>query len=186
MEIIEEELNGSYLQKLVDIRELEIGASAYVFIVEPQKEIKNEMGQVFFVNNGLECPLDKAKDFKHLKSLSKKCFFFSNTLITNAFNNGNIKEFDLIKITKKANVGDVVQQKHGKKKINYFDYKITNCNKTLTMEQFAELKAHYASSDSDYIDGEVANTQSAKPKASMSLENIGNDDLEVSNDMIPF
>ncbi|WQY83234.1 hypothetical protein E5L63_03085 [Helicobacter pylori] len=58
----------------------------------------------------------------------------------------------MIKITKKANVGDVVQQKHGKKKINYFDYKITICNKSLTMEQLAELKEHYDSPESDYLE----------------------------------
>lgn len=49
----------------------------------------------------------------------------------------------MIKITKKANVGDVVQQKHGKKKINYFDYKITICNNCVMNEWrlFAWLSA---------------------------------------------
>ncbi|GAA7764935.1 hypothetical protein HpCOL17_17960 [Helicobacter pylori] len=109
------------------------------------------MGQLFYINNGLETPLDKASDFDNLKLLSKKAFFFNNTLFNNAFNNNIIKEGDLIKITKKANVGDVVQQKHGKKKINYFDYKITICNKSLTMEQLAELKEYYDSPASDYL-----------------------------------
>ncbi|GAA7826163.1 hypothetical protein HpCOL2_08900 [Helicobacter pylori] len=113
------------------------------------------MGQIFYINNGLETPLDKASDFAHLKLLSKKAFFFNNTLFNNAFNNHVIKEGDLIKITKKANVGDVVQQKHGKKKINYFDYKITICNKSLTMEQLADLKEHYDSPASDYLNIEA-------------------------------
>lgn len=152
MEIIEQDLGKAYYQKLLDIRELPIGHSVFFLIIEAKKEIKNEMGQIFFINNGLEAPLDKASDFDHLKNLSKKAFFFNNTLFNNAFNNGVIKEGDLIKITKKANVGDVVQQKHGKKKINYFDYKITICNKSLTMEQLAELKDHYDSTDSDYLD----------------------------------
>lgn len=157
MEVVEKDINASFNQKLVDIRELPIGESVFVYIIEPQKEIKNEVGQVFFVNNGLEAPLDKAMDFKHLKQISKKCFFFSNTLITNAFNQGHIKEGDLIKITKKANVGDIVQQKHGKKKINYYDYKITNCNASLTMGQLIELKGHYSSVESDYIEQGKAN-----------------------------
>ncbi len=58
----------------------------------------------------------------------------------------------MIKITKKANVGDVVQQKHGKKKINYYDYKITICNKSLTMEQRAEIRDYYDSPESDYLE----------------------------------
>ncbi len=101
------------------------------------------MGQIFFINNGLEAPIDKASDFDNLKLLSKKAFFFNNTLFNNAFNNNVIKEGDLIKITKKANVGDVVQQKHGKKKINYFDYKITICNNCVMNEWrlFAWLSA---------------------------------------------
>lgn len=152
MEIIEQDLGKAYYQKILDIRELPIGHSVFFLIVEAKKEIKNEMGQIFYINNGLETPLDKASDFEALKKLSKKAFFFNNTLLNNAFNNGVIKEGDLIKITKKANVGDVVQQKHGKKKINYFDYKITICNKTLTIDQLAELREHYDSSDSDYLD----------------------------------
>ena len=152
MEVIEQDLGKAYYQKLVNIRELPIGESAFFLIIEANKEIKNEMGQIFFVNNGLEAPLDKASDFANLKELSKKAFFFNNTLFTNAFANNVIKEGDLIKITKKANVGDVVQQKHGKKKINYFDYKITICNKSLTMEQLSELRQHYDSPESDYLD----------------------------------
>ena len=151
MQVIEQDLGKSYYQKLLDIRELPIGDSVFFLILEAKKEIKNEMGQIFFINNGLEAPLDKASDFDHLKLLSKKAFFFNNTLFNNAINNNVIKEGDLIKITKKANVGDVVQQKHGKKKINYFDYKITICNKSLTMEQLAELKEHYDSPESDYL-----------------------------------
>ncbi len=129
MQVIEQDLGKSYYQKLLDIRELPIGQSVFFLIIEAKKEIKNEMGQIFFINNGLEAPLDKASDFADLKQLSKKAFFFNNTLFNNAFANNVIKEGDLIKITKKANVGDVVQQKHGKKKINYFDYRITICNK---------------------------------------------------------
>ena len=110
------------------------------------------MGQIFFINNGLEAPLDKARDFADLKKLSRKAFFFNNTILNNAFINNVIKEGDLIKITKKANVGDIVQQKHGKKKINYFDYKITICNKSLAMEQLAELREYYDSPESDYLD----------------------------------
>ncbi len=151
MEVIEQDLGKAYYQKLVNIRELPIGESVFFLIMEAKKEIKNEMGQVFFINNGLESPLDKASDFDNLKKLSKKAFFFNNTLFNNAFDNHVIKMGDLIKITKKANVGDVVQQKHGKKKINYFDYKITICNKSLTMEQLAELREHYDSPDSDYL-----------------------------------
>lgn len=152
MEVIEQDLGKAYYQKLVDIRELPIGESVFFLIIEAKKEIKNEMGQIFFINNGLETPLDKAIDFDNLKKLSKKAFFFNNTLFNNAFNNNVIKEGDLIKITKKANVGDVVQQKHGKKKINYFDYKITICNKSLTIDQLAELREYYDSSESDYLD----------------------------------
>lgn len=151
MEVIEQDLGKAYYQKLVDIRELPIGESAFFLIIEAKKEIKNEMGQIFFINNGLEAPLDKASDFANLKKLSKKAFFFNNTLFNNAFANNVIKEGDLIKITKKANVGDVVQQKHGKKKITYFDYKITICNKSLTIEQLAELREHYDSPESDYL-----------------------------------
>lgn len=152
MEVIEQDLGKAYYQKLVDIRELPIGESAFFLIIEAKKEIKNEMGQIFFINNGLEAPLDKASDFANLKELSKKAFFFNNTLFNNAFATNVIKEGDLIKITKKANVGDVVQQKHGKKKINYFDYKITICNKSLTIEQLVELRQHYDSPESDYLD----------------------------------
>lgn len=152
MEVIEQDLGKAYYQKLVDIRELPIGGSVFFLIVEAKKEIKNEMGQIFFINNGLEAPLDKARDFSHLKKLSKKAFFFNNTLFNNSFNNNIIKDGDLIKITKKANVGDVVQQKHGKKKINYFDYKITICNKSLTIEQLAELIEYYDSPESDYLE----------------------------------
>ncbi|GAA7835726.1 hypothetical protein HpCOL21_15440 [Helicobacter pylori] len=43
------------------------------------------MGQLFFINNGLETPLDIASDFDELKKLSKKAFFFNNTLLNNAF-----------------------------------------------------------------------------------------------------
>lgn len=152
MEVIEQDLGKAYYQKLLAIRELPIGEAVFFLVIEAKKEIKNEMGQIFFINNGLEAPLDKASDFANLKKLSKKAFFFNNTLFNNAFNNHVIKEGDLIKITKKANVGDVVQQKHGKKKINYFDYKITICNKSLTMEQLVELREHYDSPDSDYLD----------------------------------
>ncbi|GAA7926998.1 hypothetical protein HpBT060_15190 [Helicobacter pylori] len=152
MEVIEQDLGKAYYQKLLDIRELPIGDSVFFLIIEAKKEIKNEMGQIFFINNGLETPLDKARDFAELKKLSKKAFFFNNTLFNNAFANNVIKEGDLIKITKKANVGDVVQQKHGKKKINYFDYKVTICNKSLTMEQLTELIEHYESPESDYLE----------------------------------
>lgn len=155
MQVIEQDLGKSYYQKLLDIRDLPIGDSVFFLVIESKKEIKNEMGQIFFINNGLEAPLDKAIDFDNLKLLSKKAFFFNNTLFNNAFDNNVIKEGDLIKITKKANVGDVVQQKNGKKKINYFDYKITICNKSLTMEQLAELKEHYDSPASDYLDIEA-------------------------------
>ena len=148
MEVIEQDLGKAYYQKLVDIRELPIGESVFFLIIEAKKEIKNEMGQIFFINNGLEAPLDKASDFDDLKKLSKKAFFFNNTLFNNAFANNVIKEGDLIKITKKANVGDIVQQKHGK---NYFDYKITICNKSLTMEQHNELRKYYDSPESDYF-----------------------------------
>ncbi|GAA8566984.1 hypothetical protein HpDR60_13540 [Helicobacter pylori] len=143
MQVIEQDLGKSYYQKLLNIRDLPIGDSVFFLILEAKKEIKNEMGQIFFINNGLEAPLDKASDFANLKLLSKKALFFNNTLFNNAFNNHVIKEGDLIKITKKANVGDVVQQKHGKKKINYFDYKITICNNCVMNEWrlFAWLSA---------------------------------------------
>ncbi|MGL2717725.1 hypothetical protein ACQJ79_07570 [Helicobacter pylori] len=105
MQVIEQDLGKSYYQKLLDIRALPIGDSVFFLILEAKKEIKNEMGQIFFINNGLEAPLDRASDFANLKLLSKKAFFFNNTLLNNAFDNHVIKEGDLIKITKKANVG---------------------------------------------------------------------------------
>lgn len=50
------------------------------------------MGQLFFINNGLETPLDIASDFDELKKLSKKAFFFNNTLLNNAFNKEGLQE----------------------------------------------------------------------------------------------
>ncbi|WP_161593922.1 hypothetical protein [Helicobacter pylori] len=79
MQVIEQDLGKAYYQKLLDIRELPIGDSVFFLVLEAKKEIKNEMGQIFFINNGLEAPLDKASDFAHLKQLSKKAFFFKTT-----------------------------------------------------------------------------------------------------------
>ncbi|WRG47135.1 hypothetical protein FNE01_00975 [Helicobacter pylori] len=76
MQVIEQDLGKSYYQKLLDIRDLPIGQSVFFLIIEPKKEIKNDMGQIFFINNGLEAPLDKASDFANLKQLSKNLFLF--------------------------------------------------------------------------------------------------------------
>ncbi|GAA9538483.1 hypothetical protein BTM478_15470 [Helicobacter pylori] len=83
MEVIEQDLGKAYYQKLLNIRGLPIGGFFFFLVIEAKKEIKNEMGQIFFINNGLETPLDKASDFANLKQLSKKAFFFNNTVTTN-------------------------------------------------------------------------------------------------------